>query len=74
VSEDNGQAASAGVDWAPFDAYPPDDCTCINGHDFPTHGKLLMLRGLVARRPCPTCGVFWLRALRGGSERWEVRR
>jgi hypothetical protein len=50
------------IDWTPFDKYPEDTCTCVSGHTFRSHAKMVMgpKPSLVSRKVCPVCGTIAL--------------
>ena len=57
------------IDWTPFDKYPEDTATCACGVVFRSHGKYVVGRGLISRKPCPGCnGAQSIRALHGDPE------
>ncbi len=43
------------IDWSLFDKYPEFTCECACGTIYRSHSKYILSRGLVARKPCPTC-------------------
>jgi hypothetical protein len=66
-----------GVDWAVHDQYPEDTVTCVCGHEYRSHGKMVSIEGtfvLVARKPCGVCGGERLKAARSDPEAVIIRR
>jgi hypothetical protein len=72
------------VDWSVHDEFPEMECTCDRGCVFTSHAKVVFVHGethmtLVARKPCPTCGVCarcgmtHLRGARSGVIRETIR-
>ena len=45
-----------GNEWAGHDQFSESTCFCRCGAVFRSHSRYSMVKGLISRKPCPTCG------------------
>lgn len=66
------------IDWSKFDDCPESTCECLCGSTFRSHAKYHYAEagaGLVARKPCPSCGeICNLRTVRSDPETFTIRK
>jgi hypothetical protein len=66
-----------GVDWTKQDAHPENSVTCVCGHEYRSHSRMVCADHafvLVARKPCGVCGGERLKAARSDPEAMTLGR
>lgn len=65
------------IDWSAFDTFPESVVTCVNDHTYRSHAKMVAgteHMDLIARRPCPTCGIVNIRRASSPPESFTIKR